>query len=156
MMLRAMRGANSGRKGLAFVQAMVRGFAQLPQVQASFFPGHCEVAGRLAQRMGFPDSFVRSVGQLYARWDGKGVPALKGDEIALPMQVVSLAQDAVTFHRVGGTGAVRAMLKDRKGKAHSPRLVAIFGEHADALLAGLDAEPVGEPVLAIGPPHPGG
>ena len=49
------------------------------------------------------------VGQLYARWDGKGVPALKGDDIALPMQVVSLAQDTVTFHRVAGLDAARAM-----------------------------------------------
>jgi HD-GYP domain-containing protein (c-di-GMP phosphodiesterase class II) len=120
-------------------------------VHASFFPGHCEVASRLAQRMGFPESFVTSVGQLYARWDGKGVPALKGDEIALPMQVVSLAQDAVTFHRVGGVDAVRAMLKERQGKAHSPRLTGIFEEHADALLAGLGAEPAWEQVLAAEP-----
>jgi putative nucleotidyltransferase with HDIG domain len=151
MMLRAMRRANAGLKGLEFVRAMVRGFAQLPQVEASFFPGHCEVASRLAQRMGFPDSFVRSVGQLYARWDGKGVPPLKGDAIALPMQIVSLAQDAVTFHRAGGMAAVRAMLRERKGKAHSPRLSMLFEQHADDLLAGLDAEPVWDQVLAIEP-----
>lgn len=151
MMLRAMRGARADLKGLAFVRAMVRGFAQLPQVQASFFPGHCEVASRLAERMGFPDSFVRSVAQLYARWDGKGVPALKGDQIALPMQVVALAQDAVTFHRVGGIEAVRSMLRERKGKAHSPRLSALFEQHATELLAGLDAEPLWDHVLAIEP-----
>jgi HD-GYP domain-containing protein (c-di-GMP phosphodiesterase class II) len=151
LMLRSIRHANAGLSGLKLVQAMVRGLAQLPQVQSSFFPGHCEVASRLAQRLGFGPSFVECVGQLYARWDGKGVPALKGNAIAPAMQVVSLAQDAVNFHRVGGLEAVRRMARERSGKAHAPRLCELLAQQADALLAGLGTEPVWEQVLAIEP-----
>jgi HD-GYP domain-containing protein (c-di-GMP phosphodiesterase class II) len=154
LMLRSIRNANAGLSGLRLVQAIVRGMAQLPQVQSSFFPGHCEVASRLAERLGFGESFVKSVGQLYARWDGKGVPALKGEAIAPAMQVVSLAQDAVNFHRAGGLDAVRKMAKERSGKAHAPRLCAIVLGDADALLAGLDSEPIWEQVLAIEPGEP--
>jgi HD-GYP domain-containing protein (c-di-GMP phosphodiesterase class II) len=154
LMLRSIRQANAGLSGLKLVQAMVRGLAQLPQVQSSFFPGHCEVASRLAQRMGFAPSFVGGVGQLYARWDGKGVPALKGNAIAPAMQVVSLAQDAVNFHRVGGLDAVRRMARDRSGKAHAPRLCALLAQQADALLAGLEAEPAWDQVLALEPGEP--
>jgi HD-GYP domain-containing protein (c-di-GMP phosphodiesterase class II) len=154
LMLRSIRHANAGLSGLALVQAMVRGLAQLPQVQSSFFPGHCEVASRLAQRMGFGPSFVQSVGQLYARWDGKGVPALKGNAIAPAMQVVSLAQDAVNFHRVGGVDAVRRMARERSGKAHAPRLCALLTAQAEAMLADLASEPVWEQVLAIEPGEP--
>jgi HD-GYP domain-containing protein (c-di-GMP phosphodiesterase class II) len=154
LMLRSIRHANAGLSGLKLVQAMVRGLAQLPQVQSSFFPGHCEVASRLAQRLGFGPSFVECVGQLYARWDGKGVPALKGNAIAPAMQVVSLAQDAVNFHRVGGLEAVRRMARERSGKAHAPRLCELLAQQADALLAGLGTDPVWEQVLAIEPGEP--
>jgi HD-GYP domain-containing protein (c-di-GMP phosphodiesterase class II) len=154
LMLRSVRNANAGLGGLRLVQAMVRGMAQLPQVHSSFFPGHCEVASRLAERMGFGASFVKSVGQLYARWDGKGVPALKGEAIAPAMQVVSLAQDAVNFHRAGGLAAVREMAKERSGKAHAPRLCQLVLRNADQLLAGLDSEPLWDQVLAAEPGEP--
>jgi HD-GYP domain-containing protein (c-di-GMP phosphodiesterase class II) len=154
LMLRSIRNANAGLSGLKLVQAMVRGLAQLPQVQSSFFPGHCEVASRLAKRMGFASSFVDTVGQLYARWDGKGVPALKGNAIAPAMQVVSLAQDAVNFHRVGGVDAVRRMARERSGRAHAPRVCALMVDQAEAMLAGLGAEPVWDQVLEIEPGEP--
>jgi HD-GYP domain-containing protein (c-di-GMP phosphodiesterase class II) len=151
LMLRSIRAANADLNGLKLVQAMVRSLAQLPQVQSSFFPGHCEVASRLAERMGFGPSFVQTVGQLYARWDGKGVPALKGNAIAPAMQVVSLAQDAVNFHRVGGVEAVREMARERSGKAHAPRLCELLADQAESMLAGLATEPVWEQVLAAEP-----
>ena len=154
MMLRAMRSAHADRGGLGFVQAMIRSIAQLPQIHQSFFPGHCEVASRLAQRMGFAPPFVESVGQLYARWDGKGVPALKGEAIAVPMQVVAIAQDAVTFHAVGGIDAVLAMLRERRGKAHSPRFSRIFEDHAREILGDLGSGPAWDQVLAMEPGGP--
>ncbi|MBI2769943.1 MAG: HD domain-containing protein [Burkholderiales bacterium] len=154
LMLRSIRGANAGAGPLRMAQAMVRGLAQLGQVPTSFFPGHCEVASRLAERMGFAPSFVKTVGQLYARWDGKGVPALKGEQIAPAMQAVSLAQDAVNFFRVGGTAAVRKMAQERSGKAHSPHLCRLLSEHCDGLLAGLQDEPVWDQVLALEPGEP--
>jgi len=151
LMLRSIRAAHAGANPLRQMQAMVQGLRQLPLVKSSFFPGHCEVAARLAQRMGFAPSFVATVGQLYARWDGKGVPALKGDAITPAMQVVSLAQDAVTFFRTGGMDAVREMLGQRRGKAHSPKLCDLLRARAAALLDGLGQAPAWEQVLALEP-----
>lgn len=150
-MLRHMRQANAGANALQMVQAIVRNMTQMSQVTTSFFPGHCEVAQRLATRLGFPESFVQTVGQLYARWDGKGVPALKGEAISPARLVAGLAQDAVTFYHLGGVESATAMARQRRGGAHSPRLVEIFCERAANLLAGLDAEPTWQMVLALEP-----
>ncbi len=109
------------------------------------------MARRLATRLSFPESFVRTVGQIYARWDGKGVPALKGDEISSARLVTGLAQDAVVFHHLGGVGAATAMARERSGGAHAPWLVEIFCERAEGLLSGLDTEPTWETVLAVEP-----
>jgi len=151
MLLRYMRQANAGANPLQMVQAIAQNFSQLPQMATSFFPGHCEVAQRLATRLGFPESFVQTVGQLYARWDGKGVPALKGEAISPAMLVVGLAQDAVTFYHLGGVEAATAMARQRRGGAHSPKLVEIFCAQATQLLAGLDAEPTWQAVLMLEP-----
>jgi HD-GYP domain-containing protein (c-di-GMP phosphodiesterase class II) len=94
---------------------------------------------------------VRSAGQLYARWDGKGVPALKGEEISPALLVASLAQDIVTFFRLGGEEAAISMAKERSGGAHSPKLVELFCRQASQILAGLDADPLWEQVLALEP-----
>jgi HD-GYP domain-containing protein (c-di-GMP phosphodiesterase class II) len=154
LMMRHIRAANASAGMGKTIQAMGQALAQLPQVSTSFFPGHCEVAARLATRLGFPESFVRTAGQLYARWDGKGVPALKGEEISPALLVASLAQDVVTFFRLGGEAAAIAMAKERSGGAHSPKLVERFCRHAPQLLAGLDAEPIWAQVLALEPGRP--
>lgn len=151
MMLHYMRQATAGANPLQMVQAMAQNFAQLPQLATSFFPGHCEVAQRLATRLAFPESFVETVGQIYARWDGKGIPPLKGEAISPPLLVVSLAQDAVTFFQLGGVEAATSMAHQRRGGAHSPKLVEIFASQAEHLLAGLAEEPTWQTVLALDP-----
>jgi HD-GYP domain-containing protein (c-di-GMP phosphodiesterase class II) len=150
-LLRYMRQANAGANPLQMAQAIAQNLIQLPLLATSFFPGHCEVAQRLATRLNFPESFVQTVGQLYARWDGKGIPALKGEAISPAMLVVGLAQDAVTFYHLGGVEAATAMARQRRGGAHSPKLVEIFCGRAAELLTGLDAEPAWQTVLALEP-----
>jgi response regulator RpfG family c-di-GMP phosphodiesterase len=151
LFVRFVRQANPGASPQELDQAIAQGLAQLPLISTSFFPGHCEVARRLATRMGFPASFVQTVGQIYARWDGNGVPSLKGEEIAPARLVVGLAQDAVVFNHLGGTTAATAMARERSGGAHAPRLVEIFCDQAETLLSGLDAEPTWQTVLDLEP-----
>jgi response regulator RpfG family c-di-GMP phosphodiesterase len=151
LMVRSIWQANAGSTPLHMTQAFAQSFAQLPQVRASFFPGHCEVAKRLATRLGFPDSFVQTIGQLYARWDGKGIPSLQGEAISPALLVAALSQDVVTFYRLGGLEAALTMARQRSGAAHSPKLVELFCQHAPRLLAGLDADPLWENVLALEP-----
>ena len=150
-MLRFIRQANAGNGALRNLQALTSGMAQLSQINSSFFPGHCDVARRLAQRLDFHASFVQCIGQIYVRWDGAGVPGLKGDAIAPAMLCVTLAQDAVLFHRSGGLDSAVAMARERSGGAYAPRMVETFCERASALFRGLDQEPTWDAVLRMEP-----
>jgi HD-GYP domain-containing protein (c-di-GMP phosphodiesterase class II) len=151
LMLRYIRQANAGADPQQMDQIIAQNMAQLPLLTTSFFPGHCEVAKRLATRLNFPESFVQTVGTIYVRWDGTGVPALKGEAIPPARLVAGLAQDAVVFHKMGGVAAATAMARERSGGAHAPWLVEIFCERAERLLADLDAEPTWQTVLDLEP-----
>jgi HD-GYP domain-containing protein (c-di-GMP phosphodiesterase class II) len=151
---RVTRESNAGAGEEFIAGAIARMMDSLPQWGGSFFPGHCEVARQLATRFGFPESFVSTVGQLYARWDGHGVPALAGEEIAPAFLCAALAQDAVVFHRIGGVEAAVATARARSGGAHAPKMVQVFVRHADRLLDGLDREPMWEAVQRLEPGTP--
>ena len=151
LMARFIRQANAGATTLQMAQAIARGLLTLSRFQEEFFSGHCEVAQRLAERLGFGESIVRARGQLYARWDGKGIPAPKGEAIPPPVLIVALAQDAITLHRLGGADAAVAMARERKGGAYAPQMVECFCRHAPKLLADLTDTPTWEMVLALEP-----
>jgi HD-GYP domain-containing protein (c-di-GMP phosphodiesterase class II) len=110
------------------------------------------VAARLAERLGFDESIRRGLGQLYERWDGRGLPrGLKGETIMPAVLIVALAQDAVVAHRLGGVAAAVVTVRERRGGAYDPAHADGFCQAADHLLAGLDDEPSWETVLALEP-----
>ena len=77
-----------------------RGLAEAPQVNIPILSGHCEVAQRIAERIGLPDEIRESLGQIYERWDGKGMPrGLSGNAVKFPVRLVTLAQDAIALTR---------------------------------------------------------
>jgi len=119
--------------------AALRGLARAGEFGAEIFPGHCEVAQRLGRRLGFDERFVAGLGQLYARWDGKGVPALQGEAIVPAVRIVTLAQELVLHSRHGGWPAAAAMARERSGTQFEPRLVALALERGPALLQDLPA-----------------
>src|SRR5262249_12644820 len=55
-------------------QAVERGLAEAMQVSVPILSGHCEVAKRIAERIGLPEEMQENLGQLYERWDGRGLP----------------------------------------------------------------------------------
>jgi HD-GYP domain-containing protein (c-di-GMP phosphodiesterase class II) len=152
MLLRYMAQANAGSSTLHLARMVAQGFLALPEWIKEGFAGHCEVAERLAQRLGFGSSLVTALGQLYERWDGRGTPAgLKGENVALSVRVVTLAQDAVTFFRLGGASAAIAVARERTGAQYDPRVVSCFLQVAKHVLADFDREPSWESVLALEP-----
>lgn len=151
LMLRYIHQANAGINPLALAHALLSGFLTMPQVKARF-SGHCEVAQRLAQRLGFEPNIVYALGQLYERWDGKGVPnGLKGETIAPAVLVVTLAQDALLFYRLGNLEAAVKVVRERNGTAYAPLIVECFCEHAPRLFIGSDSETSWETVLDLEP-----
>jgi HD-GYP domain-containing protein (c-di-GMP phosphodiesterase class II) len=130
------------------VKRGMEGFPRLPQM----FIGHCEVAQRLAKRLGFGENIIRGLGQLYERWDGKGLPRnIKGEALTPAVLVVALAQDMVLFYRLGGVSASLKTARERKGGAYAPELVDLFCAHAEELCRGLDQEPSWSEVLDLEP-----
>jgi HD-GYP domain-containing protein (c-di-GMP phosphodiesterase class II) len=151
MFTEAIRKSFAGQSPEAIdsaIQRGMQGFAHIPVM----FVGHCEVAQRLAERLGFDRNVIYGLGQLYERWDGKGLPRnIQGEAIAPAVLVVTLAQDMVLFHRLGGLEASLHTARERRGGAYAPFLVDVFCEHAGELCSGLDREPSWNEVLRLEP-----
>ena len=149
--LGAIRQANAGGSALNIARAIGRGLLATSHIKP-MFAGHCEVAQRLAERFGFDQNIIYGLGQLYERWDGKGSPrGMKGEAIAPAVLVVTLAQDVVIFHRLGGVDAALNVARERKGSAYAPSLVEVFCAYAEELCKELDQEPSWDSVLELEP-----
>jgi HD-GYP domain-containing protein (c-di-GMP phosphodiesterase class II) len=149
----ASRDANDGEGSLAVMRATARGMLK-GRGTLWTFAAHCEVAQLLAERMGFGAQLVAALGQLYERWDGKGLPnALAGEQLSLPLRVVAPVQDALAVLERDGREAVTDMLAERAGTAYDPRAASALGRRFDELLARADGVEGGawEALLACEP-----
>jgi HD-GYP domain-containing protein (c-di-GMP phosphodiesterase class II)/DNA-binding CsgD family transcriptional regulator len=112
----------------------------------------CEVAVRLAARLGMGPGVTQALGQLYERWDGKGAPSGSGGEaICFVARVVHLACAAEVHQRLSGSEAARDMVRRRSGSHFDPRVAQAFDRCAPALLKKLEAPSVWDAVLAAEP-----
>jgi putative nucleotidyltransferase with HDIG domain len=151
LMLRYMQQVNANTAPIAMAKSLAHGLMTIPQIKASV-AGHCEVAQRLAVRLGFGSNIVRALGQLFERWDGKGAPnGLKGEAIASAVLVVTLAQDTLLFSRLGGVNAAMSIARERRGTIYAPYIVDRFCQHAAQLLTGLEDEPSWKTVVDLEP-----
>lgn len=149
-----LRRANADAGALTWIGNMARGLITSKGTAATTIAGHCEVAERLAERLDFDASVRRNLGQLYERWDGKGLPrGLKREAIAPAVRVVCFAQDVIVLTAAYGAEACRGKLEARRGKIYDPRLVDIYTNSRKELVERLD-ETTWEDVLALEPaPH---
>jgi HD-GYP domain-containing protein (c-di-GMP phosphodiesterase class II) len=149
-----LRRANTDAGFFESVAAIMRGLLTSKRKSAESIAGHCEVAERLAERLALPENVRRNLGQIYERWDGRGLPkGLKGEAIAPPVRVVSFAQDAIVLRRAFGLEATMDKLRKRRGTAYEPTLVDEFVKRSEDLTRGLD-DSTWSAVLALEPqPH---
>ena len=149
---RLLRHAHAGASPERMAALVEGALHSLPQLMRESFAGHCEVAQRLAERLGLAPSLIVCLGQIYERWDGHGLPrGLAGEEVAPAVQLVTLAQDAVVWNRVGGPEAAVTTIRARSGGAYHPAFAERFCAHAPSILSGLDEEPSWESILAMEP-----
>ena len=130
-----------------------------PGMERRSLSGHCEVASRLASRLGLHETVSEPLAHAYERWDGKGHPAgLAGEEVPVAVRVVSVARDAEMWARRAGWQTAADVLARRGGHAHDPGVVDVLMAHGEHWLASvgddpcaavLDAEPA--PVATIPP-----
>lgn len=152
LVIRSIQQANEGRSALYLARMIAQGLLTAPHLMKEEYTGFCEVAQRLAERLGFGEGIKCALGQVFERWDGRGVPGrFKGEDIALSMRIVTLAQDVITFHRLEGAEAAVTMAQQRKGAIYDPRMVECFCQQAPQLLAGFEQEPSWEVVLSLEP-----
>ncbi|MFO1298377.1 MAG: HD domain-containing phosphohydrolase [Rubrivivax sp.] len=124
-LVQRIRAAHSDESALATAWAVLRGLARAGEFARDVFPGHCEEAQRLGQRLGFDERFVTGLGQLYARWDGKGTPAVAGEAISPAVRIVVLVHDLVLHHHTEGWEGAARVLGERSAKQYDPTLVAL-------------------------------
>lgn len=145
-----IRSSHAQESGLQVLAAVLRGLGQSGRLEQEVLPGHCEVAQRLGRRLGFDERFVSGLGQLYARWDGKGIPATAGEAIMPAARVVALAQDMVLHGRQGGWPAVQTLIAQRTGGQFDPALCALALREGEAWLHALPLS--WDEVFALEPP----
>lgn len=104
---------------------------------------HCLTTARMAERFGLDDDDVcRPLQQVFARWDGKGVPqGVSGEDIALPMRLFHLADLVEVHHRTGGPDAAVEVARAKRGKHFDPAVVDAFCELAADVLGDPTEEP---------------
>ncbi len=113
---------------------------------------HCQGASELAGRLELGEDVCRPLLQAFERWDGRGVPGLVGgDELALAMRLVQLADNLEAFHHTAGVEGALEVARQRRGTQFDPRLVDCFLDRPDAVLAGLDRIQAWDEVIALDP-----
>jgi HD-GYP domain-containing protein (c-di-GMP phosphodiesterase class II) len=122
----------------ALEQAIQDGLAQAAAVSRQVLTAHCEVAQRIGERLGLSEDIRQNLGQLYERWDGKGLPqGRKGDEVLPAVRLVTLAQDAIALSDDQGIDEMARVIASRADGPYEAELARAVSEHASALLAGI-------------------
>jgi HD-GYP domain-containing protein (c-di-GMP phosphodiesterase class II) len=96
---------------------------------------HCLTTARMAERFGLDEQVCQPLQQVFARWDGKGMPAgMRGEQIALPMRLFHLADMVEVHHRSGGPDAAVEVARAKRGKQFDPAVVDAFCPVASEVL----------------------
>jgi HD-GYP domain-containing protein (c-di-GMP phosphodiesterase class II) len=153
--VRAITRKYAGASPEELAKAVERGLAEGPHVNIPILSGHCEVAQRIAERIGLPAQIRENLGQIYERWDGKGLPrGLSGNAVKLPVRIVTLAQDAIALNDLHGFETMKSKIAERADGGYEAELVDLFLKNAVSLLAGLNGPVDRETILALEPaPH---
>src|SRR5438093_3152436 len=113
------------------------------------FAAMCEVAQRFAGWLDLGSNIQAALEYVFARWDGRGFPAARGDTIPLPMRLLHVARDISLFLSAAGADEARTVVERRAGAAYEPRLAELAVRNFGDLLSGLDETRMWEQALEI-------
>src|SRR5262249_15430291 len=159
-MLRAvLRQVGQGTSATRRARQIMHVLLTMPKAQGEIFAGRCEVAQSLAERLGLGTLVRDGLGQVYERWDGRGLPQRrKAEGILLPVRVVQVAECAEQLFRQhgtgggqGGTAAALARLRERAGGMLDPQVVERCCQHGDLLAATANTTALWASVVAAEP-----
>src|SRR3954452_1108904 len=98
----------------------------------------CEVAQRFAKWLDLGPEIHDALEYVFARWDGRGLPATAGDAIPLAMRLLHVARDISLFLSAAGADEARSVIERRTGTAYDPGLAELATRNFDDLLGDLD------------------
>jgi HD-GYP domain-containing protein (c-di-GMP phosphodiesterase class II) len=102
---------------------------------------HCISTARLAEKFGLALDVCEPLKQMFARWDGKGIPPdVRGDQIALSIRLFHVADIVEVHYHQHGVDAAVEIARERRGAQFDPDIVDEFCRHAHELLATTDEE----------------
>jgi len=102
---------------------------------------HCLSTARLGEQLGLGAEVCGPLKQMFARWDGKGVPPeVRGDQIALSIRLFHVADIVEVHYHQHGVDAALEIARERRGAQFDPDIVDEFCRHAQDLLAVTDDE----------------
>lgn len=149
-----LRFVGADRPLLARLGSLAEALGTLAREGEEMARAHCEVAQKLAARLGLGSGVQAALLQASERWDGRGMPRrLRGEAIALPIRLVHLAQNLGVFHRLGGVDLAVRMAQRWAGGAFDPNLAEQFICSAPSLCQVLAVDNPWQAVLAA-EPHP--
>ncbi|MFL5308015.1 MAG: HD domain-containing phosphohydrolase [Polyangia bacterium] len=146
-----VRRVGRGAGGVQRARAVARTLAD-PQAPRKLAVAHCDLAVRLATRLGMSARVVAALGQIYERWDGRGHPhGAAGEAIELPARVMQVAWRAEVHRALDGPAAAATVVRDRAGRELDPSLAGRFAGCGRELLAVASAPSVWERFLDAEP-----
>ena len=102
---------------------------------------HCISTARLAEQLGLGPDVCGPLKQMFARWDGNGVPPeVRGDQIALSIRLFHVADIVEVHYHRGGVAAALEIARERRGGQFDPDVVDEFCRYAEDLLPLTDEE----------------
>jgi HD-GYP domain-containing protein (c-di-GMP phosphodiesterase class II) len=118
--------------------------------------GVCEVAVRVAQRLGMPQGVQNGVLHYLERWDGKGPFGLRENAIPLNARLLQMALKIEACHTATGPHEAEAMAHEQKGRSFDPQVVDVFLSVArkSTLWETLAQQDIWEIVLDLEPDSP--
>jgi len=129
-------------------------FARAPEVAPVAMTAHCQVAMRLASRLGMGAAVNESLAAYHERWDGGGLNELRGEAIPPSARVLSVAQAVLSATTAMSGGEARSVLERRAGGPLDPSIVATFLSRAPELLGTISGSSVWERAREYEPePH---
>ncbi len=118
--------------------------------------GVCEVAPRLAARLGMSRQVGQALRCRLERWDGRGPQGLRGDEIPLIARITHICMVLVRFYQSEGREAAEEAARRKRGTVFDPEVVDGFlrASRSDLFWAGLSAPDLWDTILELEPESP--
>ncbi|WP_287387259.1 HD domain-containing phosphohydrolase [Mesorhizobium sp.] len=139
----------------AQARAIEAAMSQALAVARPVLAAHCEVAQRIGQRLGLSEEIRHNLGQIYERWDGKGLPrGLSGEDVLPAVRLITLAQDAIALSEAVGIEEMAETIASRADGSYEADLARLVSANAPALMEGIGATVDRETILALEPDPP--